>query len=81
MEHVRIDPAHQRDVTVTVDEELAAAVDLLGLDLSRIVDRAMAAEVKGARERQWRAENREAIQAWNAWLDKNGLPFERHRMF
>lgn len=81
MDHAPIDPLHQRHVMVAIDEELAAAIDTLGLDLSNIVDRALVAEVKGERERQWRVENREAIQAWNVWMDKNGLPLERHRMF
>lgn len=81
MKHARIDPTRQRELVISVDEELAAAADSLGLDLSGVVDRALAAEVKGERVRQWKAENRDAIQAWNAWMDKNGLPLERHRMF
>jgi len=35
---------------------------------------------KAVRE-AWIEENREAIEAWNAWTDKNGLPLERFRAF
>lgn len=31
--------------------------------------------------RKWREENAEAIKAWNAWVDENGLPLEKYRMF
>ena len=31
--------------------------------------------------RRWRAENAEAIKAWNAWVEENGLPLEEYRMF
>jgi len=26
-------------------------------------------------------ENREAIEGWIAWIEKNGLPLERYRAF
>lgn len=31
--------------------------------------------------RRWRAENAEAIKAWNAWVEEHGLPLEEYRMF
>ena len=31
--------------------------------------------------RKWREENAEAISAWNAWVEENGLPLEKYRMF
>lgn len=33
------------------------------------------------KERQWLAENAEAIRSWNDWIEKNGLPLEGYRMF
>ncbi|MBN9309585.1 MAG: type II toxin-antitoxin system CcdA family antitoxin [Devosia sp.] len=30
---------------------------------------------------RWREENAEAIKAWNAWVEENGLPLEEYRMF
>jgi len=31
--------------------------------------------------RAWLEENAEAIQSWNVWIEKNGLPLEEYRMF
>ena len=31
--------------------------------------------------RRWNEENADAIQASNAWIEKHGLPLEKHRLF
>jgi LPS sulfotransferase NodH len=31
--------------------------------------------------RHWQRENREAVEAWNAWVAKHGLPLARFRQF
>jgi antitoxin CcdA len=38
-------------------------------------------EVRKAVRDAWIEENREAIEGWNAWTEKNGLPLERYRAF
>ena len=38
-------------------------------------------EVRQAVREAWIAENREAIEGWNAWVEKNGLPLEHYRRF
>ena len=38
-------------------------------------------EVRQAVREAWIEENREAIEGWNAWVEKNGLPLERYRAF
>jgi antitoxin CcdA len=47
-------------------------VDIAGLTL---------AEVRTAVREAWQEENREAILAWNEWVEKNGLPLDRYRQF
>lgn len=37
--------------------------------------------VRKAVREAWIAENRDAIEGWNAWVEKNGLPLERYRAF
>jgi antitoxin CcdA len=39
------------------------------------------AEVREAVRVAWLEENRAAIEGWNAWIEKNGLPLERYRPF
>jgi antitoxin CcdA len=38
-------------------------------------------ELRQAVREAWIEENREAIEGWNAWTEKNGLPLERYRAF
>lgn len=30
---------------------------------------------------RWLEENADAIRQWNEWVEKNGLPLDRHRQF
>jgi hypothetical protein len=36
---------------------------------------------QAARDAQWRDENREKIEAWNAWVEDHGLPLEKGRVW
>jgi antitoxin CcdA len=38
-------------------------------------------QVRRAVRKAWIEENREAMEAWNAWVEKNGLPLEHYRAF
>jgi antitoxin CcdA len=38
-------------------------------------------QVRRAVREAWIEENRAAIESWNAWTEKNGLPLERYRAF
>lgn len=55
-----------------LDEALRLKVDITG----RSED-----QVRQAVRQAWIEENREAIDGWNAWTEKNGLPLERYRAF
>ncbi|MEG3163569.1 type II toxin-antitoxin system CcdA family antitoxin [Sphingomonas sp. PB2P19] len=37
--------------------------------------------VKAELERRWRIANRGAIEGWNRWVEKNGLPLEKYRVW
>ena len=32
-------------------------------------------------DRQWQKDNAELIKGWNDWVDKNGLPLDKYRVF
>jgi antitoxin CcdA len=38
-------------------------------------------QVRQAVRKAWIEENREAMEAWNVWVEKNGLPLEHYRVF
>ena len=55
-----------------LDEALRLKVEIAGCSED---------QVRQAVREAWTAENREAIEGWNAWVEKNGLPLERYRAF
>ena len=70
----------KRAINVSIDPEIAAAAKAAGLNLSGVLERALKAELKTVREAQWKAENREAIDASNAELKRNGLWCDAYRV-
>ena len=68
-------------VTLTLDAEVAETARALGLNMSRLAEAAIAEAAKAERNRQWRAENREAIETYAEEVAQNGLPLARYRSF
>jgi DNA-binding transcriptional regulator YdaS (Cro superfamily) len=48
-----------------------------------LADQARAAEaaLRAEKTRRWQAENRAAMDAQNEWVERNGLPLAKYRMF
>ena len=74
-------PLRRKPTNVSLDAALVADARALGINLSRACETGLAAELKAARERQWREENRASIDGWNEWVRVNGLPLARYRQF
>jgi antitoxin CcdA len=55
-----------------LDEALRLGVDVEGLSEE---------EARRAVTAAWQEENREAIEGWNRWVEKNGLPLAQFRQF
>lgn len=53
----------------------------LGLDPVLIAAQAVEEAVRAEKARRWQEENRAAMDAWNEWTDRNGLPLAKYRMF
>lgn len=74
-------PSGKRAINVTLNKNIVADAKDLGINISQSCERGLAAEIKRVREAQWLSENREAIEATNAWVEKNGLPLAEYRVF
>lgn len=75
-------PGPQRKATnLSLDQTLIAEAKDLELNVSRIAEEAITAAVRAEKNRRWKEENREAMEAWNEWTRKNGLPLEKYRLF
>jgi antitoxin CcdA len=60
---------------------LADEARALGLDPDAIAAKAVEDAVRAEKARRWQEENKEAIEAWNAWTEQNELPLAKYRMF
>ena len=58
-------------------DKLVEEARRLGVDVSHRSEEQVRQSVREA----WIEENREAIESWNAWVERNGLPLERYRAF
>ena len=53
----------------------------MGINLSQACERGLAAEVARLRRERWRAEHRQAMDAWNEHIAAHGLPLAAYRQF
>ena len=68
-------------VNLTLDAEVAETARALGLNMSRLAERAIAEATKIERNRLWREETREANAAYAEELAREGLPLAGFRTF
>ena len=74
-------PIRKRGTNVSLDAALVTEAKAFGLSLSKSCEQGLAAAVKAERERRWLEENRGAIESWNRYIEKNGIPLARFRTF
>lgn len=53
----------------------------LGINVSLECTAGLTAAVKRESDRRWQEEHQGRINAFTAWLDENGMPFEDLRVF
>lgn len=71
----------RKPANLSIDADLLAEAKALNVNVSRAAETGIAEAVKAEKERVWKEENREAIEAWNAWVRENGLPLAKYRQF
>ena len=81
MEHAAIARTKRRAVNVSLDEELVKAAKEAGINISQVSEAALRAATKAEQDRRWKEESRAAFAYWNTWVEKNGLPLEKYRLF
>ncbi|HZW17894.1 MAG TPA: type II toxin-antitoxin system CcdA family antitoxin [Luteimonas sp.] len=63
----------KRATNVTINQGLLEAAKALDINLSATLERALEDEVRTRKRERWLAENREAIQGYNAWVAEHGV--------
>lgn len=71
----------RKPVNLSLDTGVVEAAREVGINLSQACEAALRDATKAERERRWQEENREAIEASNAWVEKHGLPLAKYRLF
>lgn len=62
----------KRAVNLSIDETKLAQARALELNLSRLLEESLDKRLQKERERQWLEENREAIEAYNERIRRDG---------
>lgn len=74
-------PLRRKSTNVSLDPRLIDEAKSLGVNVSRACEAGLVAELGEARRQKWIEENRAAIEGWNAWVAKHGLPLAKYRQF
>ncbi|MBB3693981.1 type II toxin-antitoxin system CcdA family antitoxin [Sphingomonas sp. BK580] len=81
MKHDRIASGKRRSVNMTIDSGVVAAAREAGINLSQVAEAAIREATSVELNRRWKEENRDWAEAVNRWVEENGLPLERYRLF
>lgn len=81
MKHDRIASGKRRSVNMTIDTGVVAAAREAGINLSQVAEAAIREATSVELNRRWKEENRDWAEAVNRWVEENGLPLERYRLF
>jgi antitoxin CcdA len=71
----------KRATNVSIRGDLLDAARVAQVNLSATLEHALIEELKLIRQRKWRAENREAIAAYNDYMEENGVFSDGVRIF
>jgi antitoxin CcdA len=77
----RREPVAKRATNVSIRSDLLDAAREAGVNLSATLERALAEEIANVKRVQWREENRDAIAAYNEYVDEHGAFSEGARSF
>ena len=69
-------PRKKKAVNLTIDADLLAEAKAAGTNLSNVLETALKEQLKQQRWQKWREDNRAAIEASNAQLERDGPWFE-----
>lgn len=71
----------RRPTNISLDSAMIEDAKELGINISRACEQGLAKQISEERGRRWLEENREAIEASNAYVAEHGLPLEKYRLF
>ncbi len=77
----RIEDAPKRATNLSLNSRVLDLARELGMNVSATVDALLAQEVQRRYWERWNEQNKEAIEHYNARIEREGLPLARYRSF
>ena len=81
MKHDPIASGKRKPVNLSLDTGIVAMAKEAGVNLSQVSEAAIRDAARAAHQRRWAEGHAERIDAFTAWLDEHGMPFEDLRVF
>ena len=78
---LRFDDGPKRPTNLSLNSKVLDLARELGMNLSQTVDALLAEEVRRRYWERWNEENKEAVAAYNARVETEGLPLAKYRTF
>ena len=73
--------APKKAVNLSINSDLLRQARELKINLSKLFEQQLEEVVRKERGRRWKEENREAMEAFNRFIEKHGIFSERWRQF
>jgi antitoxin CcdA len=71
----------RKPTNLSLDAALIGEAKALSVNLSQAAEEGVRAAVAKAKAARWKAENAEALDGYNRWVEANGLPLDKYRQF
>lgn len=81
MSHAFNSQAPKKPTNVSINSDLLEKAKGLNINLSATLEEALAAHVRAEQRNQWKKENAKAIQAYNSFIEENGVFSDGLRKF
>ena len=78
---MRTPKSPKRPITLSLNARVLDMARALRMNLSQTVDTLLAREVQRRYWERWNDENKEAVAAYNARIEREGLPLAKYRTF
>ncbi|MBC7437557.1 MAG: type II toxin-antitoxin system CcdA family antitoxin [Bdellovibrionales bacterium] len=78
---LRFDDAPRKATNLSLNSKVLEMARELGMNVSQTVDVLLAEEVRRQYWEKWNDENKDAVDAYNARIAKEGLPLAKYRSF
>ncbi len=73
--------ATKKPTNLSLDQALLQEARSFEVNLSQAAELGLKQAIAAAKSAHWKAENAQALQSSNTWVEQNGLPLERYRSF